>query len=703
MNFRNTFSNRFRGRLTARSALAAFSIGLAVSGYTKAQENKPPAPGPDELAFSVINMDNSVDPRKDFYHFASGGWLKRVARPEDRASYSFVEIQGQRIKDQLKAIIAKATKDAASGKKGSPEQLVGDFYKAYMDLDHRREQGMKPLQAEFDKVDELSSIKDLSRYLGNALGTDGITMLVNFVPSSDLADSSRYAIFGGTGATALDDERDVYRSDESAPRRIAYRKYVHDLLKVAGYDEAEAARVTDLVLDLETQLDKAQLSPAEKRDFNRLNNRMSLDEAQALLPQINARAYMTELGVPIPEEVIVTEPAYFKALSKMLNERPLQDFKDYAKFRLIDHFSEVLSPEFDEPKRALNEAFTGVANLRPVEERGIKELVDSLGQPLSQLYVAAYYDEDTRTKTNEIIKYVMAAMEKRIPTRTWLSDETKAEAMAKLKAFDNKVGYPDEWIDHSSVTIVPDDPVANAKAIMAFGLKYELSKLGGPVKNDDFNSESTLPVAMNAAYGFFTNGYQITAAISQAPAFEPDADPAVRFCRFGAIIGHETTHGFDSVGRQFDAKGNLRNWWTPADATAFTAEAQKLINQVADTEIAPGHAGDGALWATENMADVGGIKLAYTALMDYLADHPDENKEIDGYTQAQRCFIAWAQLWAENATEKYLINIAEAGDHPPNVYRTVAPLQHFDAFYEAFGIKPGDPMWLAPEKRVNTW
>lgn len=690
------------------AGVAGLGLALSLFGYEQSADAEATAAeaivaGPDQLAFSVENMDRSVDPRKDFYRFAAGGWLDRVPRPEDKASYSFVEIQSELIRDQLSAIITKAVAEASYAKKGSPTQLVGDYYTAYMDLDRRREQGVKPIQAELDKVDALNSVDDLTLFAADMLKSNGMSFLYGFGQNPGLDDSSRYVVMGGPGDTALARERDVYRSPDGSPRRVAYRKYVHDTLKVAGYNDAEAERVTKLVLDLETQLDKAQLSPAEKRDFNRLNNPMALAEANALIPQIDAAAYIKAIGLPVPEKVVVTEPDYFMAVSKMLDERPLQDFKDYAKYRLIEHYSSILTPDFDEPKRALNEAFTGVATLRPVKERAIEEVKGALGQPLSQLYVQAYYEEDTRKKTTEMIGYIMAAMKERIPTRTWLSEETKAEALAKLAAFDNKVGYPDEWIDFSSVTIGPDDPVANAKSLLTFGLNRELAKFGGPVKNDEFNAESTLPVAMNAAYGFFTNGFQVTAAISQAPTFQPDADPAVRFCRFGAILGHETTHGFDSVGRQFDAKGSLRNWWTSEDAATFTAEAQKLIDQTESTELAPGHAGDGALWATENMADVGGIKLAYAALMNYLEDNPDEDRSIDGYTQGQRCFIAWTQLWAENATERYFINIAESADHPPNVYRAVSALQHFDSWYEAFGIKEGDPMWLAPEKRVNTW
>lgn len=692
-----------RSRLESMAGLVAVVVALAMPGCGAAPEAPRPAANPDDLTFSVENMDRNVDPRQDFYHFAAGGWLDRVQRPADQASYSFPVIQGRKLNDQLKAVIAQAEADAPTAQKGSSEQLVGDFYKAYMDVDHRRELGMTPLESEFDRIDAIASLQDLSRYSAHATRTVGIGLLVGVGPLPDLTDSSRYSIYGGPGSAGLTDERDVYRSEDSAPRRVAYRKYVHDLLSVAGYDAAEADRVTALVLDLETALDRAQLSPADKLDFNRLNNPMTVADAQALIPGFDIQAYLEEAGIPPPEQVVITEPEYLRAVSTLLAERPLQDFKDYAKYLLIDQFAGSLSPEFDEPQRALREAFTGVATLRPLDERGIAQLKGALGQPLSRLYVDAYYSEDTRTKTRELIDYVLAAFARRIPTRDWLSQETKAEAMAKLSAFNNKVGYPDEWIDYSAVTVVPDNPVANAMAIIAFGYARTLAKLGGPVQNDEFNGESTLPVALNAAYQFFENGFQITAAISQAPVFEPDADPAVRFCRFGAVIGHEATHGFDSIGRQFDANGNLRNWWTEQDTRAFVAEAQKLVDQTASTEIAPGHANDGKLWVTENMADVGGIKLAYTALMDYLAEHPDENVEIDGYSQQQRCFIAWAQLWAENATEAYFINVAESADHPPNAYRTAAPLRHVAEFYEAFGIQEGDPMWLAPEKRVNTW
>lgn len=682
--------------------LAASSTAALVAGTLAAQETSLPKLGPDDLLFSVKNMDLTADPRKDFYRFAAGGWLDRVKRPEDKASYSFPTIQGQRITDQIKAVVAKAVKDASTAAKGSPTQEVGDFYAAFMDIDQRDAQGMAPLQGELDKIAAISSLEDLTRYSAHFLRISGSLLLTGLGPEGDLADSTRYAIYTGPGDPGIK-ARDVYSSDDSSPRRAAYRNYVHGLLTAAGYDAAEAERVTNLVLDLETAMDSAQLSDAEKIDFGKINNRMSLAEAQALIPNFDMSVYLDEVGIEPPKEVIVTQPGFLKALSQMLADRPLDDFKDYLRYRVINKYADVLTSDFDEPKRALSEAFSGVATLPPREELALSLLKSSLGHPLGQLYVDAYYDKGKQKKTLELIDYVVGAFKERVPTREWLTDATKAEALAKLDAFDNKVGYPDKWIDYSSVDIVPDNPVANLMAIAEFNLNHKLARLGGPVVRDDFSSDSTLPVSMNASYNVQINGFQITAAISQPPVFEPDADAAVRFCRFGGVIGHEATHGFDTLGRQFDAKGNLRNWWTDDDTKAFIVEAKKLVDQTVSTELAPGHSNDGKLWVTENMADVGGIKLSYTALMNYLADHPDENVEIDGFTQAQRCFIAWTQLWAENATDAYLINIAESGDHPPNTYRAIAPLQHFDAFYDAFNIKEGDPMWLPPEKRVNAW
>ena len=278
-----------------------------------------------------------------------------------------------------------------------------------MDIERRNAQGMVPLQNEFERISAISSLEDLTRYSAQALRSAGLSLFAGFSPQADLTDSTRYAIYSGPGGAGLEDARDVYSSDDNAPRRAAYRKYVNDLLIVAGYDTAEAARVADLVLDLETAFDAAQLTDAERLDFQKLNNRMSVEDTQNLIPNFDISIYLAELGLDLPEEIIVTQPDYLSALSKMLQDRPLDDFKDYSKFRLINSFASVLSTDFEEPIRARREVFTGVATLRPREERALEELQSALGHPISQLYIDAYYQEDTRQKTQELIDYIVDA------------------------------------------------------------------------------------------------------------------------------------------------------------------------------------------------------------------------------------------------------------------------------------------------------
>lgn len=674
-----------------------------LTGAAAAQVTDLQALTADDLLFSVENMDLSADPRKDFYRFAAGGWLDRVARPEDKPSLTFVSVQLDRIRAQVKAVLEKAVAESATAPKGSATQLVGDFYKSYVDIERRNAQGMAPLREELDRIAAMANLDDLAREAGHLMRIGGISPLILIGPQPDLADNTKYAIYAGAGAFGLETERDVYSSGEDAPRRIAYRTFVNDLLKAAGYDADAADRMTGTILEIETALDKAKLNDADKRDWTKLYNPMTLDELQAQVPNLSIAAYLDEVGLDAPERIILVEPNYFPALSKMLAERSLQDFKDFASYLLIQRFSGVLSTDMEEPDRALKKAFQGVAPHDPPERQAARLIQAVMGQPLSQLYVEATYDESTTTSVTEMIEQVLAEFRKRIPTRDWLAEETKAEALAKLDAFYFAVGHPDKWIDYSGVDIVPDNPVSNLMALVEFDTARTFSKLGGPVEMEHFNGRSTLPVALNAAYTVTLNGFEVTAAIAQPPAYQPDADPAVRYCRFGAILGHEATHGFDTSGSQFDAKGNLRNWWTEADRAAFLVEAKKLVEQVNETDIVEGYHGNGVLWLPENMADVGGITLAHQALMQYLAQHPDEDVEIDGISQERRCFIAWAQLWAEKATDEYLINVATSENHPPNTYRTTAPLQHVDAFYDAFGIKEGDPMWLEPEKRVHAW
>ena len=430
---------------------------------------------------------------------------------------------------------------------------------------------------------------------------------------------------------------------------------------------------------------------------------MRLAEVQAQIPEIDLSELLEAAGYPEGiEDVVLASPRYLPVLSELLRTRPLEEIKDYLKLRVILSFAPVMSTEFQKPNLAFSSALLGSAVLPPREESAFQLIADELAHPLGQLYVEANLSDEARATAEEMFTRIKAVFAERIPTRDWLSEETRAQASEKLRALTAKMGGPEEWIDYSGVEIGPD-PVANLMAIAAFEHERYMAKYGGPVVPESFNNASTRPTTVNAAYNPGINGFEVPAAILQPPFFESQKDAAVWFCRMGAILGHEMTHGFDSMGRQFDASGNLRDWWTAEDAAQFGSKADQLIEQANTYQIAPGLMANGPLEVGENMADLGGITLAHEALLDYLEEHPEENVEIDGFTPEQRCFLSWAQNWTSKSTEAYDRLLVAGDPHAPSPYRAIAALQHLPAFYEAFGIEAGDPMWLPPEERITAW
>ena len=344
-------------------------------------------------------------------------------------------------------------------------------------------------------------------------------------------------------------------------------------------------------------------------------------------------------------------------------------------------------------------------DVTPPREKQVAEATPGLlGHPLSQLYVAKYMTPESRREVEAMVARVKAQFRARIERNGWLSAETRAQALAKLDKTEIRVGYPAKWIDYTGVDVRRDDYAGNAMRLNEFLVRRELAKLGKPVELDQFAvPNSTLPIVINAGYDTSWNGIEIPAAFLQPPFYDAKADPAVNYCTMGAVIGHELTHGFDSQGRLYDAKGNVRDWWTQADAKRFADETAKLAKQADAFEILPGLRLNGAIEVTENLADVGGVALGYAALQEHLREHPEANRTIDGFTPSQRCFLAWAQLWADKTNEGAMRQILPVDGHPPGVYRMAAPSQHEKAFYEAFGIRAGDRMWLDPSDRVTIW
>jgi predicted metalloendopeptidase len=680
------------------------TLGLIAGGAALAAHRAEVPPiGPDQLVFSTANMDPGVDPRVDFYRYANGKWLDRAVRPDRLASINIFEFMSEHLKDQMKAVLRNAALDAPEADTGSPLQQVGDFYKAYMDVAHVDALGIDPLKPELARIDAIASLADLSAYMGHFTRVAADSAFASIVPSTDLVDAKKVSLYFVSGGLMLD-QGSLYDGPLDSPQLAAYRRFLEDVLKVAGYEPARAAHVAERTLVLEKTLHAAQLTPVEAVDPRNGYQPMPFADLQKQIPELDLTLLMRNLGAPVPDVVVQTEPRYLPVLSNILREWPLDDIKEYLRLKLIVAFKSCLTTKFDEPTRALNQAILGVTVLPPRDERAQALLRQYLGHPVSRVYVDNFFTEDERRKATDMVTRIKAAFEARMKSRAWLTETTRAAALDKLDRLLFRMGYPDEWIDYSSVVIVPDDVVANVMNLIAFDMNREIAKIGRPVVADQFNdSHATLPIIINAAYNPLINGFEVPAAILQPGIFDPSQDAAVNLCRIGAVLGHEMTHGFDTGGRLFDATGNLRDWWTPADGAAFEAEAKKLIDQADATEVLPGLKANGPLNVKENMADVGGINFAYDALVAYLKDHPAENVPVDGMTPTQRCFVSWAQMWAEKSTHQYVRAIVGNDNHPPGRYRAVAPLQHVDAFYDAFGIKPGDPMYLPPEKRVHAW
>ncbi len=474
---------------------------------------------------------------------------------------------------------------------------------------------------------------DLATYLGRYITVAGEVALVGFVPSTDQADTTKMALFLVEGSLIFNQEN-LYDAPPGSELDLALRANLRQVLETAGYDAAGAAAVVDMIADLERELHSATLTPVEAMNPANSYQPKSFKELQAQIPTLDLSKMLTAVDVAPPDTIVLTQPRYLAALEKMLKDRPLEDIRDYLKVKVINHFKPYLGTRFDAAAREWNKIVYGIDRLPPRAELVQSALQSNLGHPVSRLYVERHFTEETKVKARDMVERVHQTFHNRMQTRNWLAPETKTAALDKLEKLSYKIGYPETWIDYASVDIRADDLVGNIMRLTAFDAGRSYAKLGKPAVSEDFSdSRTTLPVIINAGYSMSKNGFEVPAAILQPAAFEADKDAATYFCRIGAVLGHEMTHGFDSRGRLYDAKGNLNDWWKPEDAVAFEKEAQKLIEQASSYEVLPGLKLNGALSVGENMADVGGINFAYEALQNYLAEHPEENVSIDGLTR----------------------------------------------------------------------
>lgn len=652
------------------------------------------------LGYSPQNMDRSVNPRQDFYRYAAGNWLRKTEiAPSDPDVGGFTLLAHQ-LDTQLLALIKDAA--AASGlPKGSPRQQVGDFYRAAMDTSRRNALGLQPLAGDLQRIAAAKgTAADYGSLAGRLQDGFGSSPLINAVAMPDAKNSSTYLLALVPGSQLL--EQDEYTKPESQRLREIYRQYIVALLNGSGDTVDMAGNNATRILVMESRMAAAMMSPLQMREPANTYNMMTLAQAQALVPALDLRAFLKALGLSPPARVQVVDIQAMKALQRFLADQPAEDVKLLMRWTTLG----VRAAELGGAYRAMEEESSRLRKglkVPPEPERVVTQQIGAqLYHPLSQLYVKANFPDSTRREITEMVGHIKDEFASRLRSNTWLDDATRKAALEKLGRIDIQVGYPAHWVDFSALDIRPDDHFGNVQRAARFAFQRDVDQIGKPVLGDRFAvATKTTPIAVNSAYNFTTNTIDITAAILQPPSYKPGTDAAVNYCAIGAVIGHEITHGFDSMGRQYDPQGNLRNWWSADADRRFKQRTDVLIDQYNRFEILPGLMHNGAMTVTENTADLGGITLAHAALRRAQAKTP--LPVVDGLSADQRCFVAWTQMWAFKARSERLRFLVSVDVHAIASVRAVAPLLHLDAFHEAFGIQPGDPMWRDPKQRVVIW
>ncbi len=655
------------------------------------------------LSFDPSKMDVAVTPGQDFPRHAAGRWLDAATVPADRPYVSGVIPMVKHVEDQVADLLGDAMARSPGATRGSALQLVGDFYASGMDVAHRQSLGAEPVKPLWTRIDGIGDAAALARMIGQLGITHNGTVLLGAGVIPDLEDPTRYIVAVVDGELALPSTAD-YLAPERAGVRSAYLGYITDALVMAGVPAQDAGARAAKVLEMETRVAAKRVTPERARDPHNVVRRMSFAALKTLLGNVDVESMFQAMGLPARGEVLVVEGAALEERNAMLAQYPLQDTRDFLKWEVLRRAVPYLSPGFMDLQAGLIKAMTGQTQMAALPQRVGAEVANLLGHPLGRLYVARYFPAHDKAEVDHLVGLIRKEFRNRLVRNTWLSPATRARAIDKLDRMRITVGYPERWIDYTSVDVRRDDYHGNLLRLNTFLGRRNLMRLGKPVAEDSFaDPRHNLPTVVNAGYDGTRNAIEIPAAFLQPPFYAPKADVAVKMCTMGAVIGHEMTHGFDATGRLFDAKGAMRDWWTAIDARAFAERSRNLIAQAAAFEALPGVRLNGNLTAGENLADIGGLNFAYDALQRHLKSHPGARRVIDGFTPEQRCFLAWGQNWADKSNADFQRQTIANDPHPPGVYRMIAPAQNTNGFYAAFGIRPGDRMWRDPKDRVSIW
>jgi putative endopeptidase len=652
-----------------------------------------------ELPINSANLDTTVKPGDNFYQYANGGWLKANPIPADKSRYGAFDELAEENTTQLHGIMEDAAADKTATA-GSIKQKIGDFYTSGMDTAKIEKDGITAIKPELDQIDAIKTIADLQKQiaLNHTMGMPG---LFGFYASQDEKNSTSMIAQLHQGGLGLPD-RDYYLSDDARSKEIrtAYQKHLVNTFKLLGYSDADAVKNAATVVKIETELAKASSTRLALRDPVANYNKMDLAGLKKLAADFDWSLYFTDLGLTQTKDINVGQPKFFNAMAKLTKSVPIEDWKTYLKWNLVRSASSSLSAAFEKENFAFyGTVLSGIKEMKPRWKRVVDETSGSLGEAVGQLYVEKYFPATAKTRMVALVSNLKAALNERIQNLSWMSAETKKAAEIKLAKINVKVGYPDKWIDYTPLTISKDSYFANVMNANHFAFKRDLDKIGKPIDRTEWGMT---PQTVNAYYNPNMNEIVFPAGILQPPFFYANGDDAVNYGAIGVVIGHEMTHGFDDQGRMYDKDGNLKDWWTKVDADNFKKQTQVLIDQYSSIKVLNDLTVDGKLTIGENIADLGGVNVSYTAFLKTLAGK-DINEKIDGFTLPQRFFLSYAQVWRNNIRDKALMRSLKEDVHSPGVARVNGIVYNIPAFYPAFNILPTDKLYKAVDKRASIW
>ena len=642
------------------------------------------------------NMDLSVKPGENFYKYANGNWLKNNTIPSSKTRWGSFDVLREESSKRLQSLLDDAVKNKTRDRE---TQIIADFYTSGMDTATIESKGFAPIQADLERINKISSIKEFLHeitYL-RTMGMGG-ALFGTFV-GPDRKNVTVYIPSISQGGTSLPD-RDYYLKTDPRSIKIkeAFKTHLKTIFSLVGADATTANKNADAVLQIETALAKAQMSRVEMRDPYKTYNKFSLRDLSATTPNIDWALILNELKINGADSVVTNNPSFLKTVSNLLNEIPLSDWKSYLQWSVIRSASPYLSSAFVNADFELNKVQTGQKEQTPRWQR-MSSLIDrQLGDFIGKLYVAKYFKPEAKARMLELVNNLQETFGDRIKKLDWMSEETKVKALEKLNAFVKKIGYPDKWKTYDGVTASSNDFIGNIRNVNVWQYNYMVSRMGKVVDRTEMNMT---PPTINASYSPSNNDITFPAGILQFPFFDFGADDAVNYGGIGAVIGHEMTHGFDDQGRQFAADGNLKDWWTKDDATKFTSKATEVVNQYNGFTVLDTIHVNGKLTLGENLADLGGLNIAYEAFTK--TQQYKNNKKIDGFTPTQRFYLSWAQVWRSNALPETQAQLIITDPHSPGMHRANGPIVNMDSWYKAFKIKKDDAMYKDEDKRTKIW